>query len=129
MTNIENDITERPEILEGFTAKIATGYGNLYVTVTELQGQPFEVFAVIGKSGRSTTAKTEALGRLVSLLLRSGIKVSAIVKQLKGIAGENPVHHKGDLVLSIPDAISKVLERKYLQKEKKENHNDTELEI
>jgi ribonucleoside-diphosphate reductase alpha chain len=108
-------IRERPETLEGFTTKMGTGYGNLYVTVTEYENRPFEVFATIGKSGRSTTAKTEAIGRLVSLALRSGVKVEKIVGQLKGIGGEYPVFQKDGLVLSIPDAISRVLEKRYLK--------------
>jgi len=105
----------RPETLGGFTTKMATGYGNLYVTVTEYEGRPFEVFATIGKSGRSTTAKTEAIGRLVSLALRSGVRVDKIVEQLEGIGGEHPVFQKDGLVLSIPDAISRVLENRYLK--------------
>ena len=108
-------VKERPETLEGFTTKMVTGYGNLYVTVTEYEGRPFEVFATIGKSGRSTTAKTEAIGRLVSLALRSGVHVKDIVDQLKGIGGEHPVFQKDGLVLSIPDAIARVLERRYLK--------------
>ena len=107
-------VKERPETLAGFTTKIKTGYGYLYVTVTEFEGQPFEVFATIGKSGRSTTAKTEAIGRLVSLALRSGVKVDKIVHQLKGIGGEYPIFQDGGLVLSIPDAISRVLEKRYM---------------
>ncbi len=107
-------VRERPETLEGFTTKIRTGYGQLYVTVTEFDGRPFEVFATIGKSGRSTTAKTEAIGRLVSLALRSGVDVRQIVDQLKGIGGEHPIFQEGGLVLSIPDAISRILERRYL---------------
>ncbi len=106
---------ERPETLYGFTTKMVTGYGNLYVTVTEYEGRPFEVFATIGKSGRSTTAKTEAIGRLVSLALRSGVSVEEIVDQLKGIGGEHPVFQKDGLVLSIPDAIARVLEKRYLR--------------
>jgi len=109
------DVKIRPETLEGFTTKIVTGMGNLYVTVTEYEGDPFEIFATIGKSGRSTTAKTEAIGRLVSLALRSGIKVERIVEQLKGIGGEHPVFQKDGLVLSIPDAIARVLENRYLK--------------
>ncbi len=105
---------ERPETLEGFTTRVVTGMGRLYVTVTEYEGRPFEVFATIGKSGRSTTAKTEAIGRLVSLALRSGIGVEKIVEQLKGIGGEHPVFQNGGLVLSIPDAIARVLEKKYM---------------
>jgi ribonucleoside-diphosphate reductase alpha chain len=107
-------VKERPETLDGFTTKIKTGYGHLYVTVTEYDKKPFEVFATIGKSGKSTTAKTEAIGRLVSLALRSGVKVDDIVDQLKGISGEHPVFQNGGLVLSIPDAIARVLENRYL---------------
>ena len=104
---------ERPETLLGFTTKMKTGYGHLYVTVTEYDSKPFEVFATIGKSGRSTTAKTEAIGRLVSLALRSGVTVDKIIDQLKGIGGEYPVFQNGGLVLSIPDAIARVLEKRY----------------
>jgi ribonucleoside-diphosphate reductase alpha chain len=110
-------VKERPETLEGFTTKMATGMGNLYVTVTEYEGKPFEVFATIGKSGRSTTAKTEAIGRLVSLCLRSDVQVEKIVEQLKDIGGEHPVFQKDGLVLSIPDAIGRILERRYLRGE------------
>jgi ribonucleoside-diphosphate reductase alpha chain len=119
-------VKERPETLDGFTTKMITGMGNLYVTVTEYHGRPFEVFATIGKSGRSTTAKTEAIGRLVSLALRSGVRVERIVDQLKGIGGEHPVFQKDGLVLSIPDAISIVLEKRYLRDQsRKRNHNHT----
>ncbi|MBW2109201.1 MAG: vitamin B12-dependent ribonucleotide reductase [Deltaproteobacteria bacterium] len=109
------NVKERPDTLEGFTTRMVTGMGRLYVTVTEYEGRPFEVFATIGKSGRSTTAKTEAIGRLVSLALRSGVTVDKIVEQLKGIGGEHPVFQKGGLVLSIPDAIARVLENRYLK--------------
>ena len=107
-------VKERPETLEGFTTKMKTGMGHLYVTVTEYEGRPFEVFATIGKSGRSTAAKAEAVGRLVSLALRAGVKVADIVKQLKGIGGEYPVFQQGGLVLSIPDAIARILEKRYM---------------
>ncbi len=115
-------VKERPETLYGFTTKMATGMGALYVTVTEYEGRPFEVFATIGKSGRSTTAKTEAIGRLVSLALRSGVRVEKIVEQLKGIGGEHPVFQKDGLVLSIPDAISIVLEKRYLSGKPQKNN-------
>ena len=107
-------VKKRPETLDGFTTRIRTGMGQLYVTVTEYDERPFEVFATIGKSGRSTTAKTEAIGRLVSLALRSGVRVEKIVEQLKGIGGEHPVFQHDGLVLSIPDAISRVLEKRYM---------------
>lgn len=115
-------VKKRPETLEGFTTRMLTGMGQLYVTVTEYDSRPFEVFATIGKSGRSTTAKTEAIGRLVSLALRSGVMVEKVIEQLKGIGGEHPVFQADGLVLSIPDAISRVLEKRYMRgKPKKKN--------
>lgn len=105
----------RPDIVYGFTQKVRTGLGDLYLTVNEVDGKPFEVFATIGRSGRSIPAKAEAIGRLVSLALRSGVHVREIVKQLKGIGGEHPVFQKKDMLLSIPDAVSWVFENRYLQ--------------
>ena len=122
-------VKERPDTLEGFTTKMKTGYGHLYVTVTEYDGQPFEVFATIGKSGRSTTAKTEAIGRLASLALRSGVKVNDIVNQLKGIGGEHPIFQNGGLVLSIPDAIARVLDNRYLSSDAAKANHKTEYSL
>ena len=81
----------------------------------EVDGKPFEIFATIGKSGHSVTAKAEAIGRLVSLAFRSGIDVADVVGQLKGIGGEHPIFQKKGLLLSIPDAIAWVLENRYLK--------------
>jgi ribonucleoside-diphosphate reductase alpha chain len=122
-------VLDRPETLSGFTTKTKTGYGHLYVTVTEFEGRPFEVFATIGKSGRSTTAKTEAIGRLVSLALRAGVTVDKIVDQLKGIGGEHPIFQNGGLVLSIPDAIARVLEKRYLTGENAPMFRKTEYSL
>ncbi|NDY72895.1 ribonucleotide-diphosphate reductase subunit alpha [Desulfobacter hydrogenophilus] len=107
---------KRPQILEGFTESIKTGMGSLYITVSEFKGRPFELFATVGKSGKSTQAKTEAIGRLISLALRSGIGVDEIIAQISGIRGEHAVFQDRGLIYSIPDAIAKVLEKRYLPK-------------
>jgi ribonucleoside-diphosphate reductase alpha chain len=100
---------QRPETLFGTTVKTQTGVGNVYVTVNYLGGKPFEVFVSTGKCGQSTMAKAEAVGRLVSLALRNDIGVEEIIKQLSGIAGSHPLAHGDGIVLSIPDAVAKVL--------------------
>jgi ribonucleoside-diphosphate reductase alpha chain len=105
----------RPEILEGFTAKMKLGHGALYITVNEVDGRPIEVFATMGKSGQSMMAKTEAIGRLVTLSLSHGIAVEKVVRQLKGIGGDYPVFQKDGLVRSIPDAVARILERRYMK--------------
>ncbi|MGE4265773.1 MAG: vitamin B12-dependent ribonucleotide reductase [Desulfovibrio sp.] len=111
-------VRKRPDIVYGFTQKVDTGLGALYLTINEQDGKPFEVFATIGKSGKSITAKAEAIGRLVSLALRSGVEVRDVVEQLKGIGGEHPKFQKKILLQSIPDAVAWVLENRYLSGEK-----------
>ena len=106
-------VEKRPEVLSGFTQKIKTGYGNLYVTVNIRDGQPFEVFAHIGKSGYTTMADTEAICRLVSLALRAHVPVDRIIGQLRGIGGSSPVFSGGSKVSSIPDAIAQVLQSRF----------------
>ncbi len=102
---------KRPPVLSGKTVKIGTSYGNLYLTLNFIDGQPFEVFATLGKSGKDTQAHTEALGRLISLALRSGIPIDEIIKQLKGIGGSTPFLEGDSLILSLPDAIARGLEK------------------
>lgn len=106
-------IKGRPETLQGITNKIKTGFGNLYITINTLNGKPFEVFAQIGKSGYDTMADTEAICRLMSLALRSGIDVEVIIEQLRGIGGDSPVYGAGGLIRSVPDAIAKVLHKHF----------------
>jgi ribonucleoside-diphosphate reductase alpha chain len=113
---------ERPVSLPSITDKIKTGLGNLYVTITFLDNKPFEVFTSIGKSGYSTMADAEAIGRLISLALRSGVDPKEVILQLKGIGGSEPIFTEGGLVQSIPDAVAKVLERHL--GEVKENRRD-----
>ncbi|HVP89604.1 MAG TPA: adenosylcobalamin-dependent ribonucleoside-diphosphate reductase [Terriglobales bacterium] len=104
---------ERPNSLPSTTDKIKTGFGNLYVTISYRNQKPFEVFASIGKSGYSTMADAEALGRMISLALRSGVEAEEVIQQLKGIGGSEPIFTEGGLIQSIPDAIAKVLEKHF----------------
>lgn len=106
-------VRDRPDVLTGITERIRTGYGNLYITINAKDGRPFEVFAQIGKSGWSTMADTEAICRMISLAFRSGVPVEAVIEQLTGIGGESPLYQNGELIKSIPDAISMVLKKHF----------------
>jgi len=100
----------RPLITQGATHKMNTGCGYLYVTVNEDdQRNLFELFARMGKSGGCAASMTEAIGRLISLALRSGIDSVAIVEQLKGIRCPERVLAK-EKIYSCPDAIGKALQ-------------------
>jgi ribonucleoside-diphosphate reductase alpha chain len=105
----------RPELLRGATRRLETPLGTLYVTITEDdRGQPFEVFMSLGKAGGALMADVEALGRLISLALRSGIPIKEIYRQLRGISSDRTIGLGPNKVLSVPDAVGIAIER-YMQ--------------
>lgn len=101
----------RPKDTFGVTHRIRTGEGTLYITINHDEDGLCEIFTTIGKAGGNAAAQAEAISRLISLSLRSGMDVTEIIKQLKGISGPNPVWENGQLILSTPDAIGKALEQ------------------
>jgi len=102
----------RPEVLKGTTYKVNTPYGSLYITINDdEQNRPFEVFATIGKNGGFFAAQSESICRLVSLALRTGVSPEEVVDQIKGIRGPDVSWHDGGQILSLPDAIAKILEK------------------
>ena len=110
----------RPNETVGITRRMRTGEGTLYITINHDKNGLCEVFTTIGKAGGNAAAQSEAISRLISLALRSGLDPHSIVRQLKGISGPNPTWEDGRLVLSTPDAIGKALDD-YL----KESNNGT----
>lgn len=110
----------RPYITKGVTMKMKTGCGNLYVTLNEDEFGICEVFSTLGKSGGCAASQTEAISRLISLALRSGIDLNSIIKQLRGIRCPTPIRdEEGDFILSCSDAIAKALEKYIILKEGK----------
>ena len=108
----------RPSILKGRTMKMLSPLGDLYVTINEDDdGKPFEVFCTVGKAGGAAMADSEAIGRLVSLSLRSGIPITAVRDQLRGISCDRAVGVGAQKVLSAPDAIAQAIERYLAEKE------------
>ncbi|MEX2054485.1 MAG: adenosylcobalamin-dependent ribonucleoside-diphosphate reductase [Candidatus Colwellbacteria bacterium] len=102
---------ERPEVLTGKTYRVRTGYGKLFITInSDERGRPFEVFATLGKSGGYFQEQTEAICRLISLSLRSHISPNYIIEHLKGIRGPMVTMTSKGTILSLPDAIAKILE-------------------
>ncbi|HEX9692177.1 MAG TPA: vitamin B12-dependent ribonucleotide reductase [Gemmatimonadales bacterium] len=102
----------RPELLRGTTRRVESPLGTMYVTVTEDdQSQPFEVFMSLGKAGGALMADVEAIGRLISLALRSGIPLTEIYRQLRGISSDRVTGLGPNKVLSVPDAIGIAIER------------------
>ena len=80
---------KRPQSIRGVTERVRTGHGNMYVTINfDEADTPFELFGNLGKAGGCDSAQLEAISRLVSLALRSGIEPSTVIEQLRGIRSE-----------------------------------------
>ncbi len=113
-------ILKRPAILHGFTVEKKTPIGNTFVTINQDEnGDPFEVFMTMGKSGSDIAAMAEALGRTISLVLRMQSPVEhrermrQIIAQLNGIGGQRSVGFGENRVRSLPDAVAKILAEVY----------------
>jgi ribonucleoside-diphosphate reductase alpha chain len=102
---------KRPKVTKGVTERVNTGCGYIYVTVNFDSRGISEVFSTLGKAGGCAAAQLEAISRLTSLALRSGIDVDSIVKHLRGIRCPSIAWEQGHAILSCADAIASVLER------------------
>lgn len=109
-------IRGRPKVVIGQTHRVATPVGTAFVTVNmDEEGEPLEAFVNIGRAGSDVKAVAEALGRLISLVLRTPSplsqreKIDEIVDQLGGIGGGRSVGFGAQRVLSLPDGLAQVL--------------------
>ena len=115
-TLTERVVKPRPHSLSGATYRMETPIGTAFITVNETPGgDPFEVFVQVGKAGSDTMAVAEALGRLISLVLRLPSPLSAqrrleeVISQLSRIGGGQPTGFGAAKVLSLPDALARTL--------------------
>ncbi|MDD2235308.1 MAG: vitamin B12-dependent ribonucleotide reductase [Desulfitobacteriaceae bacterium] len=98
----------RPSVTTGVTEKIKIGCGTLYVSVNADDKGICEVFTNTGRAG-GCSSQSEATARLISISLRSGISVDAIIEQIKGIRCPACIRREGVNVTSCPDAIARVI--------------------
>jgi len=106
----------RPRYLPGYTYSIETPLGKAFVTINENgSSQPFEVFINTSKAGSDTAAVSEAIGRLISYVLRLASPVEPIkrlhevIRQLSGIGGGRSLGFGPKRVRSLPDGVAQVL--------------------
>ena len=123
----------RPRYLQGFTYSIETPLGKTFVTVNENgNNQPFEVFVNTAKAGTETAAHSEAIGRLISYLLRIAspieprIRLRRIMDQLAGIGGGRSLGFGPNRIRSLPDGIAKALEEYLFNRHKDEDNSQPE---
>ena len=100
---------DRPRVMRGVTERFRTGHGNMYITVNfDEDSQPFEIFAALGKAGGCDSANLEAVSRLASLCLRTGLNSEEIIYNLRGITC-CPAWDEGVQISSAPDAMATML--------------------
>ncbi len=108
----------RPKALSGKTYNIETPVGKAFITINENGGtQPFEVFINTAKAGSEIAAVSEAIGRLISYILRMASPIAPIdrmrevIVQLIGIGGGRSLGFGINRVRSLPDGIGQVLDQ------------------
>ena len=129
VAHVPTTVKPRPRTLRGVTFRVDTPLGTGYVHVNQnVTGEPFEVFLNVGKAGSDVQADAEALGRLISLILRMPSpltpreRVEAVVKQLDRIGGRRDAGMGPGRVRSIPDAVAQVLAEHVGLREPGEEH-------
>jgi ribonucleoside-diphosphate reductase alpha chain len=107
----------RPRTLVGSTFRVDTPLGKAFITVNENGGgHPFEVFINTAKAGSETAAVSEAIGRLISYILRLASpilpreRMAEVVRQLSGIGGGRSLGFGPNRVRSLPDGVGQVLD-------------------
>jgi ribonucleoside-diphosphate reductase alpha chain len=123
----------RPRYLPGFTYTIETPLGKAFITINENGGnQPFEMFVNTAKAGSDTAAVSEAIGRLISYILRLASPIEPIqrleevTRQLVGIGGGRSLGFGPNRVRSLPDGLAQVL-MEYLQQHQEREANELQF--
>ena len=114
------EVKPRPAVVHGSTYQVETPMGQAYITINTNGGeQPLEVFVNVGKAGSDVTAMAEAMGRLISLVLRVSSPISPIERahrvasELIGIGGARSLGFGQNRIRSLPDAVAKVIDRHF----------------
>ena len=104
-----------PALIEGHTYRKETPAGTARVVINAVDADPFEVFLLLGRAGSEVQSFMEALGRVISLYLRSDAaltprrKLELVAEQLQGIGGANQMGFGPSRVLSVVDGIGQLL--------------------
>lgn len=117
---VNAEVKPRPGVVHGSTYQLETPMGKAYITINTNGGeQPIEVFVNVGKAGSDVTAMAEAMGRLISLVLRVASPISPmerahrVASELIGIGGARSLGFGENRVRSLPDAVAKVFDRHF----------------
>jgi len=99
-----------PEVARGVRMRKACDAGKVYTSVFFEDGDgPVEVFVTLGKSGGYMAGSAEVTGRLASLALKYGATLDEIAEELVGISCGQRVGLGTNSVLSMFDAVGKML--------------------
>ncbi|MCE9625192.1 MAG: TSCPD domain-containing protein, partial [Deltaproteobacteria bacterium] len=120
---------ERPEVLQATSRLIQTGCGPLHVSFARDAQGPYEVRAALGSGGSCANTQTEAISRLLSLCLSTGVDQRLVYEQLRGLRCPKSAVDRGDKIHSCADGIARVFERELGFKETPAALTEDEEEI
>lgn len=100
---------DEPRVTRGFTRRMVTGCGNIYITYSEDPKASPLVFASLSKAGGCASANLEAITSMISLARAKGATNEDVVQRLRGIRCPSIAWEEGKAILSCADAIGVVL--------------------
>src|SRR6267143_4805519 len=103
---VHQKMTTEPEVLPSIVIQTHTPDGTMYVTIMERNGVPYKIDVQIGKSGSSIRAWTDAIARLVSLALRSGVNIHTIVEEVSDITSYRQAWQQDKEIRSGPEGLA-----------------------
>ena len=108
--NQMDDVQDR---LDAVRYRVSTGHGTLHVNIAyrDEPVRPVEVFLNVGNSGGVVQASAEAIGKLISTSLRSGVDPREIRDQLRNIKSSRIAWHDSRQIESLADGVAYVLEQ------------------
>ena len=114
-----------PEVMDAYTFRVQTTDGILYVTICEVEGEPYKVALQIGKTGTQIRAWTEALQEVINITLDNNISIMRAIEATSNITtGDIKIHQPGIQIRSGPEGVSYAL-RKYIEEKGKERDERT----
>jgi len=101
----------RPDQLQAIAEQWSTPEGPLWFNLASDDWGPRELMVRWGKSGSLHSVQSEAMSRLITLLLGCGVAPEMVAEELRGLRGPNSFFHQGREILSLPDALAQFLDK------------------
>lgn len=100
-----------PDSLPSSSIKVTTPDGTMFVHIIDhpISGAPLKIDITLGKAGSSVQSWAQALSRAITLALRAGVNIGAILEEVSAITTDKLSFSNNRAVRSGPDGIAQAI--------------------